>query len=132
MLVARIGSSSSGRVNPWCRVVLRPNNTAPSEFGAWFCEVDSSVLPTCGAPVTLDVHPHNPNRVQVICSNTLCTRRRQPWGLVLFLKQSTVKRRKAYAPDDGLYDVWDRNGNVYWVCGASESPGFSHCQSRNA
>lgn len=75
----------------------------------------------CGAPVALETDKVNPNRVQVICSNALCKKRRQPWDLIYFVKCSEKKRRVPYPPDDALSEVWERNGNICWCCGASRA-----------
>src|SRR5687768_6207437 len=71
----------------------------------------------CGAAVMLENNPNN-GATQVVCSGGICRLARRPWGLVVNLKRTTKKTRKPLPDGESLDAVWDRWGNVCFVCGA--------------
>lgn len=59
---------------------------------------------------------YNPNNNSHLAICLYCRSKRPLMATLLYLKTTKKKHRKEYPPDQGLYDVWERFGNVCTVC----------------
>jgi hypothetical protein len=62
----------------------------------------------------------NPNNgaTQVVCSSRTCRLSRRPWGQVVNVKKTTRKTRKPLPNGETLDSIWEKWGDVCFVCGA--------------